>query len=178
MAHVSRLSDLVRGGVAGESIQEGTAVVMTQSGVRNELPVLMKAGANATGNVFVIMASPDNFARPTLEGMYTAGSTTTIDAQSNTGWSNPVESLTYYKVGKSTLWNPTIVSGELAQAHRGGTYAVLSGTYVDSADIKVPGNKIAVAADGQWTYTSGANAVGFVEEFDADRTVLYITLHQ
>lgn len=179
MAYVSRLSDMVRGGVVGaDGLQEGTAVMLTQSGVRNELPVLMPATAASVGNVFILFAAVDNFARPTPEGMYTAPAFTTIDARANTGWSDPIETLTVYKVGKSVLWNPTLNSGELAQAHRGGTYAVPSGAFVDSADIRVPGNKIAVGANGQWTYTSGANAVGYVEEYNDTNSVLIFTLHQ
>lgn len=173
MAHVSRLSDYNRGGVVGETMQEGLAVVMTQSGVRNELPVLMKAGANAM-NAGIVIKSPDDFSRPTDELMYTAPGTRVVNF--NSGFSEPIHTRTVYDVGKSTLWNPTLVSGELATMQRGGTYAIPSGTYTDSDNIRVPGNQIAVGAGGVWVYTSGANAVGVVEEYQPANDTLVITL--
>jgi len=174
MAHVSRLSDYVRGGVVGETMQEGLAVVPTQSGVHNDLPVLMKAGANAVNNVGIVIKGPDDFSRPTDSRMYTAPSTRVVNFRS--GFSEPIHTRTMYDVGKSTLWNPTLESGELANMERGGTYAIPSGTYTDSANIRVPGNLIAVGAGGVWVYTSGANAVGMVEEYQPVNDTLVITL--
>lgn len=175
MAYVARLSDYVRGGVVGETLQEGVPVVMTQSGVRNELPVLMKAPENSVHRVGILFATPDDFVRPTDEGLYKAGFKTQIDP--NSGFGLPVQTQTLYKVGKSTLWNPTLTSGELGQMHRGGSYAVPSGAFVDSANIKVPGNMIKVGSTNKWEYTNTeSEAVGMTEEYNHTLGVLIFSL--
>jgi hypothetical protein len=177
MAYVSRLADYVRGGVVGESIIEGQAVKMTTSGVRADLPVLMKASQNQTKNIGILIKGPDDFARPTLEGMYTAPAQVTQNW--NTGFTTPVRTETSYLVGKSVLWNPTLVSGELGLMMRGGTFAVPSGVYIMSANIRVPGNMIRVGTGGLWEYTATeSEAVGFVEEYQPALDVLIFTLHQ
>lgn len=177
MAYVSRLADYVRGGVVGEQMLEGTAVKLTTSGVHNDLPVLMKASQNQTKNIGILIKGPDDFARPTLEGMYTANPSQVINW--NQGYTTPVRTETNYLVGKSVLWNPTLVSGELGLMMRGGTFAVPSGVYVMSADIRVPGNMIRVTTGGLWEYTATeAEAVGFVEEYQPALDVLIFTLHQ
>lgn len=179
MAYVSRLSDVVRGVVAGANFQEGLAVRLTAAGTAHtDLPTAQLATGGETANVFIIMAAVDNFARPTRASMYTAPSTVQIDR--NTGYSDPIRNLgDQYEVGMSVLWNPTIPSGALAQAHRGGTYAVPSGAFVDSVNIKVPGNKIKVGASGRWEYTSTeSEAVGYTEEYNTDNAVLIFTLKQ
>jgi len=80
-------------------------------------------------------------------------------------------------VGKSTLWNPTLVSGELALMMRGGTFAVPSGAYIMSANIRVPGNMIRVGTGGLWEYTATeAEAVGVTEEYSPVNDVLIFTL--
>lgn len=175
MAYVARLSDYVRGGVVGESLQEGVPVVMTQSGVRNELPVLMKAPENSVNRVGILFATPDDFSRPTEEGLYKANVKTQIDPLS--GYGSPVFTKTMYNVGKSTLWNPTLTSGELGQMHRGGSYAVPSGAFVDSANIKVPGNMIKVGSTNKWEYTATeSEAVGVTEEYNYTLGVLIFSL--
>lgn len=177
MAYVARLADFVRGGVIGESMQEGLAVKLTTSGagLRNELPVIMKASQNNVNQVGIVFKNPDDFARPTLEGMYTAPFKTVFNQ--NSGFSDPIRTETNYLVGKSTLWNPTLVSGELGLMMRGGTFAVPSGAYIMSANIRVPGNMVRVGTGGLWEYTATeAEAVGIVEEFNVINQVLIFTL--
>lgn len=177
MAYVSRLADYVRGGVVGESIQEGLAVKITNSGVRADLPVLMKASTNQTKQIGILIKGPDDFARPTLEGLYTAPAVQTVNW--NSGYANPVRTEVNYQVGKSVLWNPTLVSGELGLVMRGGTFAVPSGAYITSSNIKIPGNMIRVGSGGLWEYTATeSEAVGFVEEFSTVNDVLIFTLFQ
>src|SRR5688572_8539431 len=153
MAYVSRLSDVVRGGYASEDMQEGRAVRLTESGSfsgRNELPAFAPATAGTTTNVFCLMAAVDDFPRPTKKSMYTTTGLRFVNYDE--GYSDPIRNDgDVYQVGMSVLWNPTIPSGALALGHRGGTYAVPSGAYVESANIRVPGNMIAVGADGRWT---------------------------
>lgn len=177
MAYVARLADYVRGGVVGESMQEGLAVKLTTSGlgVHNELPVFMKASQNNVNQVGIVFKSPDDYARPTLEGMYTVRSTAIRNQYG--GFSEPVKTETYYTVGKSTLWNPTLVSGELALMMRGGTFAVPSGAYIQSDNIRIPGSMIRVGTGGLWEYTATeAQAVGAVEEYNSVNDVLIFTL--
>lgn len=180
MAFVSKLSDNVRPGVVGETLQEGRAVQATQSGVRNELTVWMTATANATKNVYCLMATPDRFQRPTLAGMYTAPMLTQLPQANNiNNWQLPMESGVYYLKGKSTFENPTLTSGELGQGHRGGTYAVPSGAFIDSVGIKVPGALVRVGVSGMWQVTTNeAEAVGIVEEYQTLNGHLYFTLNQ
>jgi hypothetical protein len=107
--------------------------------------------------------------------MYTAGYLAQIDP--NSGYADPIYTTTQYQVGKSTLWNPTLKSGELGLAHRGGTYAVPSGTFVDSAPIRVPGALIKVGAGNKWDVTTDNSvAVGMVEEYNTVNGVLIFSL--
>lgn len=175
MAYVARLSDYVRGGVVASNMQEGLAVVVAASGQRNELPNLAQAPASSVHNVFILFKNPDDFARPTDAAMYTAPGVRVVNL--NLGFQEPIKTSTVYNVGKSVLWNPTLVSGELGQAHRGGTYAVPAGTFVDVTAIKVPGSLIAVGANGQWiTTTDKTIAVGMVEEYNTVNEVLIFSL--
>ncbi len=177
MAYVSRLADYAKGGVVGETMLEGVAVKMTTSGVHNDLPVFMKASQNQTKNVGIVIKSPDDFSRPTLEDMYTAPGLRVVNW--NQGFQQPVRTETTYLVGKSVLWNPTLVSGELAVMMRGGTFAVPSGVYIMSANIRVPGNMIRVGTGGLWEYTATeAESIGYVEEYQPALDVLIFTLHQ
>lgn len=178
MAYVSRLPQYSRGGVAVIDIQEGRAVTFTQSGARNDLPNVQFATANAVKNVFVAIVPPDQFARPTLEGMYTAGRLTQLPSPDKiTNWQLPMESGVYYLKGKSVFENPTLKSGELVALMRGVTVAVPSGAYVDSTDIKVPGSLVKVGASGMWeTTTTESQAVGVVEEFNTTNSHLIFTV--
>lgn len=177
MAYVARLPDYSRGGVVGEAMTEGMAVVLATSGtgVRNELPVIMKAAQNNVNQIGIVIVPPDDFARPTISTLYTARNRQTLNP--NTGYGDPTNTWTLYNVGKSTLWNPTLASGELGLVMRGGTFAVASGCYIMSAAILVPGSMIRVGTGGLWETTSTeSQAVGIVEEFSAANQVLVITL--
>ena len=176
MAYQARLSDYVRGGVVIDAtLQEGTPVTFTQSGVRNELPGITAATAQAVNNIGILFVGPDNFARPTDSRMYTVGKLSQISP--STGYADPIYTTTQYNVGKSTLWNPTLASGELGLLMRGGTYAVPSGTFTDSAGIRVPGAMIKVGTGPKWEVTtSQSDAVGVVEEYNTVNGVLIFTL--
>lgn len=178
MAYVARLSDYVRGGVLVDaSLQEGVAVTFTQSGARSgsELPNVTVASVGMVNNVGILFKGPDQFARPTDSRMYTVGNLAQIDPGS--GYGDPIYTTTQYQVGKSTLWNPTLVSGEIVNVHRGGTYAVPSGAFVSSVGIQVPGAMVKVGASGKWDVTtSQTDAVGIVEEYNTQNGVLIFTL--
>lgn len=183
MAYISRLSDYVRGGVAQDSIPEGSLVTISTSGVRalSELPNVQLAASGTVYPVFVAMVPPDNFPRPTNSLNYTATYEATIRADLNTGWGNPVDSYTLYRQGLSTLENPTLTSGMLTQLHRGTTVSVPSGLFVDEAGIKVNGALVKPADDGTGKYqltAIQAEAVGYVEEFDPNRYYLTVTIKQ
>jgi len=177
MAYQARLSDYVRGGVVVDALlQEGSPVTFTQSGVRNELPNITAATAQAVNNIGILFVGPDQFARPTDARMYTIGALAQIDP--SVGYHDPINTaITTYNVGKSTLWNPTLASGELGLVMRGGSYAVLSGVFTDSAGIRVPGAMIKVGAGPKWEVTtSQTDAVGVVEEYNTVNGVLIFTL--
>lgn len=177
MAYQARLSDYVRGGVVIDAtLLEGTPVTFTQSGSRNELPGITAASVGMVNNVGILFVGPDDFARPTDARMYTVGNLAQIDP--STGYHDPIQTgITTYNVGKSVLWNPTLVSGELGLVMRGGTYAVLPDSFIDSAGIRVPGAMIKVGAGPKWQVTtSQTDAVGVVEEWNAVNGVLIFTL--
>ena len=174
MAHVSRLSDVVIPAEVAVSVQEGLAVQIAGDGDHG-LPRLTLAASGARVNVFIAFVPPDQFSRPTENTMYTAP----WYNQMSDSYNEPVTTRTVYEVGKSTLRNPTMASGELCQAHRGGTYMVPSGTFVDAGNIRVKGTRIKVGANGQWAETSSdSDAVGFSEGFDTVDQVLILTLSQ
>jgi len=175
MAYQARLSDYVRGGRVDASYQEGIPVTFTQSGTVNDLPTITAATAAAVNNIGILFKGPDDFSRPTDSRMYTASRLATLDP--NSGYGDPIYTTTQYNVGKSVLWNPTLVSGELGLLMRGGTYAVPSGTFNDSAAIRVPGAMIKVATGAKWDVTvSQTDAVGVVEEYNTVNGVLIFTL--
>lgn len=176
MAYEARLSDYVRGGVVVDAtMQEGVPVTLTQSGARNELPGLTAASVGQVNQVGILFKGPDNFARPTDARMYTASNLAKTNPGS--GYADPVYVTTMYQVGKSTLWNPTLVSGELGNMHRGGTYAVPSGTFIDGAAIRVPGALVKVGSGNKWDVTSSqSDAVGMVEEYNTVNGVLIFNL--
>lgn len=179
MAYVSRLSDVSRGVRLGGAFQEGLAVKLgAANALKPDLPTATLATAGETVNVFILIAAPDDFSRPTREAFYTANPSVVMDR--NSGYADPIRNLgNQYLVGMSTLWNPTLPSGVLATAQRGGTYAVPSGAFVDSANIRVPGNKIKVGASGKWEYTATeSETVGYTEEYNSSLGVLVFTLSQ
>lgn len=174
MAHTARLSDVVIPAEVMETVREGLAVQVSGTGNHN-LPALTLAASGAVRNVYIAFVPPDQFARPTEDTMYTAP---WFNQRSDT-YNLPITSRTVYEVGKSTLRDPSMASGELCQAHRGGTYSVPSGTYVNSATIRTPGTRLKVSTGGLWAATtSDADAVGIVESYDAINDVLIFTLSQ
>lgn len=174
MAYVARLADYNIGGVVGEVMPEGTPVIITASGAAdNELPTFMKAGAGVVNNVGIIIKNPDDFPRPTPEGMYTAGRLVKLSDVFN----EPITSGTFYKVGRSTLRNPELISGELASFQRGGTFAVVASTFIDTPQIRTQGTKIKVGAGAKWEATSSeTDAVGISEGYAKETASLIITL--
>jgi len=167
MAHIARLSESVRGAVAGELIQEGRLVRLTVSGVRNDLPVAMLAASGTTRNVYIAMVPPDDFARPTPATMYSAGFSTTL--RESGSWGDFVETNTFYRVGLSTLENPFMPSGYLLQAHRETVVTVPSGCVVANASLKTVGSLAKVSDDGTGRFeytTSDSVAVARVVDWE------------
>lgn len=170
MAYVSLASALVLGGVAGESMQEGRAVTLNASGLHNDLPTVLLASSGSV-DVWVVMATPDNFPRPTLSTLFSYPSTTAFPRASTvTADGNLIESRTFYTVGPSVLENPTLASGWKVQLHRGGAYTIPSGAYVDTATIRNAGAHLRVVANGQFAYAAAGHSetVGFVREWLSD----------
>ena len=184
MSYVSRQSDFVMGGVAQDTILEGKLVVASTSGVlsASSLPNVRLAASGTVYPVYVAIVPPDNFVRPTNSAMYTAGYNAVVRADVNTGWGNPIdENYTFYRQGKSTLEAPALASGELVQCHRGGTYTLTSGAWIDVAGIKVNQALVKVADDGTGRFqltTLQADAIGFVEQYDGSKNYLTVTLKQ
>lgn len=177
MAYVSLASVLVLGGVAGESMQEGRAVTMTASGLHNDLPTVLLAASGAV-DVWVVMATPDQFARPTLSTLFGYPSSATFSRPSTiTPDQNFIESRTFYNIGPSMLGNPTLASGWKVQLHRGGIYAVPSGAYVANASLANAGAgiKVDVGGAGKWAYCTASDSarVGTVREYRTDGTLLF-----
>lgn len=181
MAYISRLSDFVGGGVAQDTITEGCFVTISTSGIRESLPNVRLAASGSVYPVFVAIVPPDNFPRPTNALQYTAGRTTTIRTDLNTGWGDPKSTWTLYRQGLSTFEEPVATSGMLLQLHRGTTVTLTSGAFIDVAGIRVNSALIKVADDGtgraQLT-TSQTDAVGFVQEYDPYRNYLTIVVKQ
>lgn len=165
------------GGVASSTIAEGRAVKITQSGTRGDLPVVTYASANDVTGVYVAFFPPDNFARPTPASMYTAPYYTNYRAGSDSVYGNPVDTDDMYRIPRS-MWNaPSVYSGELVALHA-GRVGIQDGAFHDSAAIRVPGSWVRVGASGMWQTTSTqAEVVGYVERYDVDNGVLYVTLN-
>lgn len=177
--HVAFPSKTVKGAIVVADVLEGLAMVLTNSGTVNgfetDVPNAELADAN-TNPVYIVAAAPDNFPRPVDSRQYRAGWYTTL-GRDEADYSEPVETVTQYKVGISNLYNPTIPSGYLVNLHRGGTYTVPADCYTDSADIRVPGNYIVVGSNGKWAYSaSRTNAVGEVVRYNADTEELTFDL--
>lgn len=165
-----------RQGVAATTIMEGRAVVVGASGVRNDLPNVTYATANTTQGVYVAFFPPDNFPRPTLADMYTAPYLQSYNLNNAALYGDPVLTQTQYLVPRSQWKEPLAYSGELVGLHL-GKIGITTGCFVDSADIKVPGNKIKVAASGKFEYTASTYIVGEVDRYDPQTQILYIILY-
>lgn len=165
-----------RQGVAASTIMEGRAVVVSQSGVRNDLPNVAYASANTVTGIYVAFFPPDNFPRPTLADFYTAPFKQTYNVNNANLYSDPTLTQTSYLVPRSQWKEPLAYSGELVALHH-GKIGITTGCFVSSDNIKIPGNKIKVAANGQFEYTASTYVVGEIDRFDAMTETLYITLY-
>lgn len=178
MAWQAVQSVFVTQGVLGESAGEGLAVKLSASGLHNDLPTATLATVGDV-NVFVVLATPDEFPRPTPSDLFRYPSQSTFNrASSITGDQNLIDSRTWYMVGPSMLGNPTLASGWKVQLHKGGAYFVPSGRFVDSANIRVAGANVKVASGGLWTYASASDSarVGYVREYNAAEGSLVFVL--
>lgn len=165
-----------RQGVAASTIMEGRAVVVGASGVRNDLPNVTYATANTTQGVYVAFFPPDNFPRPTLADMYTAPYLQSYNLNNAALYGDPVLTQTQYLVPRSQWKEPVAYSGELVALHL-GKIGITTNCFVNSADIKVPGNKIKVSASGKFEYTASNYVVGEVDRYDPQTEILYIILY-
>jgi hypothetical protein len=183
MAFVAMGGPFVTGGVLGQDITEGCAVQISPSGLHYDLPTVLLATSGAT-NVFVALATPDQFARPTMKGFFSRNSQTVFnnnDAQYNTNLQTYLiesgQRGPQYLVGPSLLEEPILYSGWMVQLHQGGAYSLTTANYVDSASIRQAGQKVQVGANGKFQAAS-ANIVGWVREYRADNGHLVIVLDQ
>lgn len=169
--HVASRSAKVRGAIVIASVVEGLAVQLNDSGVARGLETDLPTAALADSGMlhpYIIAAAPDDFMRPVDKRQYQAGWRVVSDKTLSSGYSEPVETETFYKVGISNLYNPTIPSGFVVNLHRGGTYTIPVAAYTDSADIHVVGAPIEVGDNGKWQRaTVTTNAVGEVVFYDA-----------
>lgn len=165
-----------RQGVAAETIVEGRAVVVSASGVRNDLPNVNYAAANTTTGVYVAFFPPDNFPRPTIADFYTAPFKQTYNVNNADLYGDPTLTQTQYLVPRSQWKEPAAYSGELVALHH-GKIGITTGCFVDEADIRIPGNKIKVGASGMFAYTSSSHTIGEVDRYDALTGILYIILY-
>lgn len=178
MAFVAMQGTHVTGGVAGEAIVEGRAVVISASGLHDELPTVMLAGAGAR-NVFIAIFPPDQFPRPTPVGMFRRNQIITslpdgtlplsaggFDPRNATTHNQAHDYENAWLIGPSLLQEPVIQSGYMVQLHKGGAYTLTAGAFEDSAGIKVQGARVAVTASGKFAVSTDAAAiVGYVREF-------------
>lgn len=182
MAFVSIGSQLVLQGTLVQNVQEGRAVKFTASGAHRDLPNVVAATVGDT-NVFVALASVDNFARPTRAGLFQYESEYTnalswlpVDAAAS-GVEFVDQAEVLYNVGPSMMRNPTLLSGWKVTLHKGGCYALMSGSF-DNALASVQGSSqfIKVWSGGVFTAATSAadNAVGYVREFRDG--LLYVVL--
>jgi hypothetical protein len=165
-----------RQGVAAATIVEGRAVVVGASGVRNDLPNVTYASANTEKGVYVAFFPPDNFPRPTLADFYTAPYIQSYNLNNAALYGEPTLTQTQYLVPRSQWREPHIFSGELVGLHH-GKIGITSGCFIASADIRVPGNKVKVAASGLFEYTASTYAIGEIDRYDAQTDTLYIILY-
>lgn len=165
-----------RQGVAATTIVEGRAVAVGASGVRNDLPNVTYAVANTTQGVYVAFFPPDNFPRPTIRDMYTAPYIQSYNVNNANLYGNPSMTQTVDLIPRSQWREPSVYSGELVALHW-GKIGITSGCFVDSADIKIPGNKVKVAGSGLFEYTASTYIVGEVDRYDPMTQTLYLILY-
>ncbi len=183
MAFVAMGGPFVTGGVLGQDITEGCAVSISASGLHYDLPTVMLATSGST-NVFIALATPDQFPRPTWKGFFNRTSQTTFNTNEglyntnlqtfliDSGQRGPA-----YLVGPSLLEEPVLYSGWMVQLHQGGAYTLTTANYFDSASIHNIGQKVQVGANGKFQ-ANASNVVGWVREYRADNGHLTIVLDQ
>jgi hypothetical protein len=170
-------TQMSRQGVAATTIVEGRAVAVGASGVRNDLPNVTYATSNQLYGVFIAFFPPDNFPRPTYEDMYTVPAVRDYNLNDAGLYGDPTFDKKLYLVPRSMWKEPLAYSGELVALHH-GKIGVTTGCFVDSADIRVPGSKVAVGASGLLTHTNNDNhAFATVERYQPDTGILYIMMH-
>lgn len=166
-----------RQGVAASTIVEGRAVVVGASGVREDLPNVTYASANTLHGVFIAFFPPDNFPSPTYEDWYTVPGTKNYNLNDGGLYGDPIFDKKQYLVKRSMWKEPQMVSGELVALHQ-GKIGITTGCFVDSANIKVPGARVAVGASGLLTYTTtDSHTIATVERYQPDTEMLYIIMH-
>jgi hypothetical protein len=163
-------------GVAAATIMEGRAVTLTASGVREDLPSVTYASANQKHGVYIAFFPPDNFPRPTYEDWYSVPSTRVYDLNDASLYGDPTFYKKQYLVPRSMWAEPLVYSGELVALHN-GRIGLTVNCFVDDANIRVPGNMIAVGTSGKLVYTNNnTHAIGIVERYAPDTGVLYISM--
>jgi hypothetical protein len=163
-------------GVAATTIMEGRAVTLTASGVRNDLPNVTYAAANQQHGVFIAFFPPDNFPRPTYEDLYSVPSTRVYDLTDASLYGDPTFYKKQYLVPRSMWAEPVAYSGELVALHH-GRIGITASCFVNEADIRVPGARVAVGASGLLVHTTNNSyAIGIVERYAPDTGVLYISM--
>lgn len=166
MAHISILDD-AQGAVAGQDLVEGRMVSLSASGLHHDLPTALYAASGTTKDVYMVFVSPDQFPRPTYNGMFAYPDTMSLNPRDATNRYKTTDYEYGWLIGPSVLPTPTAQSGWKVQLHRGGMYKLLSGEFNDSAGIKAAGAKVRVGASGILEYDStGANAIGSVREYN------------
>lgn len=165
-----------RQAVAGVSIVEGKAVKVTNSGLRNDLPTATLAAVNDVVGVYIAFMPPDNFPRPSASSWYTAPQQKVFRTNVDGTYSDPSETETFYRTPRSMWKQPTVPSGELVALHR-GKLGVTSGAFIDTANIRIPGNMVRVGASGLLEYTATASEhIAVVDRYDPDNGVLFVDM--
>lgn len=157
---------------------EGVAVKLAASGLHNDLPTVLKATVGDV-DVFCVMATPDEFPRPTPSTLFSYPASSTFPRASTiTADQNQIDSRTWYNIGPSMLENPTLASGWKVQIHKGGAYHLPSGTFVDTTTIRSAGAHVKVAGSGLWTYAAANDSarVGYVREYNPSDGSIVIVL--
>jgi hypothetical protein len=187
MAYVAMQGTHVTGGVAGQDIVEGCAVVISASGLHDDLPTVMLASAGAK-NVFIAIFPPDRFPRPTPKNMFMRKQITTSLADGTlplaSGGFDPRNAAPNYNthayedawmLGPSVQQEPVIMSGYAVQLHKGGAYTLTAGAYTDSANIRNIGATVKVGTGGKFEYsTTAADIVGYVREYRDGRLTVVL----
>jgi len=184
MAEIRKFSDII-GVVTTEAIVEGRCVLLTAApagsgpfGSNDDLPgvKLPTSEAEAALARYVLGWAMDNRPTPMISPMpaynyiirnygFESGQRSPDTLQGT-----PLTGQTIYLTTPSVTQGLTIPSGTLALAYAGGVYTFPSGHFVDSADIRVVGNLVAVqsagGADRGKPMYSATGVFGKVEQFD------------